>query len=53
LLKTSDVCCENRKYVLIKCLHAKLDIFFLKNAEDVLPEDTGKTLEKIYLASIQ
>ena len=34
-----NVCAQNWTY------------FFLKNTEDVLPADTGKTLEKIYLAS--
>jgi hypothetical protein len=35
--------------------HKTGHIFSLKNTEDVLPElpeNTGKTLEKIYLASI-
>ena len=27
-VKRSDVCCENRKYVLVKCLCTKLDILF-------------------------
>ena len=28
LVKTSNVCRKNRKYVLVKCLRTKLDIFF-------------------------
>ena len=47
LLQKQEICS-------CKSLRTKLNIFFsLKNTEDVLTEDTGKTLENIYLPSVQ
>ena len=47
LLQKQEIC-SHKMFV-----HKTGHFFFLKNTEDDIPEDTGKTLEKIYLASIR